>query len=407
MSGMNLDEFLGHSSTARGNGGGKIVNWRKKEPPQIDTWLHTKSPIVAVWRHGWPRIAEIDRDGTKTREVWGGTFNCWESEDVLRKQYRRADDGSRIMPPSTCPICLMIEWVRTEVAAGRLSWVEPLFKFEGDDADKATIITAGGLYNAFGGDLSRQEIADLRRAGIRRDEAWKQNMMAKCSYVFAIVDHEDPSKGVQTAVETTALGDAVKRVIRDQIDSLGAVEGHPFRTPYAIRWQYRPKEVEFSKKYHALAMPRLACSAEIRDLIENSPPPDLSAIINRGNAVALHAAMAAHALVDLPLDRFFAAAEGASQLPAPRAQDPAPAPTPAARRKPPVKAEPVAPVYPPGTDTLPCDECGAVMAATDATCWKCGAQYEVDAAPAAPAPAKPKTTTDKWPGADSDDDVGF
>jgi len=49
MSGMNLDEFLGHTSTTRG--GSKFLNWRKREPPQIDTWLHTKSSIVALWRH--------------------------------------------------------------------------------------------------------------------------------------------------------------------------------------------------------------------------------------------------------------------------------------------------------------------------------------------------------------------
>lgn len=397
MTTMNLDEFLGHTSTARG--GGKILNWKKRNPAQIDTWLHTRSSIIALWRHGWPRIVEIDRDGEQTREVWGGNFNCWESEDVLKRQYKRTDNDDRLAPPQVCPICLLLEYVRGQVRAGKLSWVEPVFRFEGDDPEAAQVLTAGGLYNAFGGDLSRQEVADLRRAGIRRDEAWKQSCMAKCSYVFSIVDQTEPEKGVQTAIETTALGDAVKRVIRDQIDALGANEGHPLKHPYAIRWQYKPNEVEFSKKYHALAMPKVVLAPEIRELIFDSPAPDIGAIVGRGNVASLRAVMESHALIDLPFDRLFAAAE---------AQEQAPSPAPAARRaKAPAKAEPKEPTYPPGTVIMPCDACGAEMAETDDTCWKCGAKYELDAPPAV-APVKASSPAGgAWPGESVDPEVGF
>lgn len=451
--GMNLDEFLGHSSRAKG--GGRVLNWRGRDPSQIDTWMHTKSVIVALWTHGWPRIVEIERDGEKSVEVWGGKFNCWEQEDVLKRQYKRSDDGARQTPPQVCPICLLLEYLRGMVRAEKLSWTEPAFKFEGDDPDKSQVLTVGGLYNAFGGDdLTRQQIAELRRAGIRRDDAWKQNVMAKCSYVFSIVDNDEAEKGVQIAMETTSLGDSVKRVIRDQIEALGATEGHPLKNPYAIRWQYREKEQRFDEKYRALAMPKLAITPEIRDAIFDAPPPDLGPIVSRGNVASLRSVMEAKTLIELPFDRLFSAAEALEQAPSPAEPSPAtktsvskavpaalkadaPAPAPARRKAPPVKAEPVQPVYPAGTVTLPCDKCGATMAETDDTCWKCGQTYEMDApepakaavpiakekaapagkqAPAAKAvPAALDDSADgvdadgdgPWPGEEADGEVGF
>lgn len=411
MSGMSLDEFLGHKSSERGSGG-KILQWRKRKPPAITTWLHTKANLVALWRHGWPRLVEMERDGAKQVEVWGGTFNCHEQEDVLRRQYKRTHEGERIVPPQVCPICLLAEYLRTEVQAGRLAWTEPVFRFEGDVPDQTNVLTAAGIYNGFSGDMTRDEVADLRRAGIRRDEAWKQNAMAKCSYVFSIADNDAPGEGVQVCVETTALGDAVKRVIRDQMDALGETEGHPLKTPYAIKWEYHPDEVEFNRKYRALAMPRAVLTPEIQALIVDAPPPDIQPIISKGNVASLRTAMETHALIDLPFDRLFAAAEGSAEQVAPKqeprtavgqvaqrpprtgrreAPEPEPAPAVATRRRaaPPKPAEPVMPNYPAGTVMLPCDSCGAKMADTDTTCWKCGAKYEVEAE-AAPTVAKAK-----------------
>lgn len=452
MSGMSLDEFLGHKSSSRD--GGKILNWKKRKPPVITTWLHTGAPIIALWRHGWPRIVEIERDGVKQREVWGGNFNCHEHEDVLRRQYKRGPRGERLDPPKSCPMCLLIEYLHTEVDEGRLSWVEPVFKFEADDDRETQVLTAGGLYNAFGGELSRDDIAELRRAGIRRDEAWKQNGMAKCSYVFSVVDHDEPSAGVQVCVETTGLGDAVKQVIRNQMDSLGETEGHPLRSPYAIRWEYHPDEKEFSKKYRALAMPKIAMTPEVHDLIVDSAAPNIASLIERGNVAALRAVMEAHALIDLPFDRIFAAAEGgtaqapaARRSPAPgrigvdeaarfREQAEGPVPTPvrngAARpgsrpadpdeprtvnapREEPARpartraaakpAGPKMPDYPKGTVLIPCDSCGAQMADTDEECWKCGAKYEIEGE-VAPPPAPVKSTAKPAPvSGDPGDDV--
>lgn len=421
--GMSLDEFLGHKSSTYG-GGGKVLNWKKRKPPQLTTWLHTQAPFVALWRHGWPRIVDIERDGEKTREVWGGSFNCWENEETLKKQYRRTQDGARVIAPERCPLCLVAEYLRGEVDAGRLAWTEPVFEFVADDDRNSVVLTAAGIYNGFGGDLSRQDIADLRRAGIRRDEAWKQNCMAKCSYVFSLVDEEDSAAGVQVCVETTALGDAVKRVIRDQMDALGETEGHPLKTPYAIRWEYHPDEQEFSKKYRALALPKVSLSPEVRALIVEATPPDIKALIDRGDAIALRAVMETAAKIDLPFDDLFAGSAG----PVARATAPVRAALAANRRAarptegdyddaPPTASPetarqeaarvtdrhagdaprrrratrpsgPQMPDYPPGTVLVTCDsrDCGVPMADTDDTCWKCGAKYDLEPDPE---PARP------------------
>jgi hypothetical protein len=171
-----------------------------------------------------------------------------------------------------------------------------------------------------------------------------------------------------------------------------------------IRWEHHPEEKEFSKKYRSLAMPRLDASPEIHELITESPVPDLTSIIERGNIIALRSVMEQHALIDMPFDQFFAAAEKiAGQTAAKQAKRPADeeeasaaapaAPAPAARSRRTTKSNPKQPDYPPGTVMLPCDACKVDMAEDDTTCWNCGAKYEVEEEqPPKPAPkaaAKP------------------
>jgi len=430
---MDLDSFLGHSSSARS---GKVLNWKKRKPPQIDTWLHTKSSIIALWRHGFPRLVERQVNGEASLEVWSGNFNCWETEDVLKRQYKRDDAGTRVAPPVVCPMCLLLEHLQQGVLDGSLCWTDTVFEFEGDDKSQSKSLTVAGLYNGFGGDrLSRTEIAEIKAAGIKRADAWQQNAMAKCSYVFSIVDESEIEKGVQTAIETTALGDAVKKTIRDQIEALGATDGHPLKKPYVIRWQYKEHEQEFSKKYNALAMPKIEMSPEVYDLIVDSPAPDLGQTVARGNAIGLRAVMEKHAVIALPFDAIFGPSEkadgsrGSHAEPAERAARPAVAPArPAAaparpaerpsapepvvtrrRAAPAAPAGPVEPERAPGTVTIPCDKCSAPMGEDEAVCWKCGAEYEIADAPAPAPKPKPKAAAPvREPGDDTDEnDVGF
>lgn len=445
MAELSLDDFLGHSTRAPGNRGSRTLSWRKRQPPILDFWFHTRTSLVSLWGHGFPRIVEREVDGEKVREIWGGRFNCWEPEDTCKSQYRRNDDGTRKVPPKVCPMCLLIEYLHAQVRAKRISWVDPVFRFQSDD-DTQTL-TVGGMLGLFNGDLSRDQLIELKKAGIRRDEAWKEAANAKCSYLFCGVDHSEPEKGPQVLIETTALGDAVKRVIRDQIEGMGSTDGNPMLRPYAIRFQYKPNEQEFSKKYNALPLPKVEMTPAVRAAIYDADKPDISEHIARGNIASLRSAMEAAALLELPWDAIFGPAEAledgdeepwapkpaekaSAKAPgrpvqggtAPQAshapkEEQKPAQAPARRRAAsPTPATPKMPDYPPGTVLLPCEKCGAKMADTDTVCWKCGAKYELDDEPPAPAAplARPKPaavaeedSSMPWPGEDGDSEVGF
>lgn len=417
---MDLDAFLGHRTSSRGPST-KTINWKKRDPAEINVWLHTRAPYVALWRHGWQRIVEREKDGEKAREVWSSPFNCWESEETLQYQNVRSDDGRRKVQPKVCPMCRTIETVRNMVIDGKIDWLEPIFAFEGDDPSKRVVLTATGMFNGWPKEMSREQKSDMQRAGLRLTETWKQNTMAKCNYVFTIVDHDDLEAGVQIAVETTALGDAVKRVINDRMKDVGSTEGNPKKNPYCINWEHNERAKRFDEKYVARIVSRNKLTEEIEELIK-SDPPDLTPIIERGNIAQLRSSMESHALIKLPWDDIFGPAEnqigGGERRPSAKDVEPMPEVKTARRTRPaPEKAEPKQPEYPPGTVIIPCDACKAPMADYEDTCWKCGAKYELDdepetkAPPKAEAKAAPKAEAkpaQKWAGeVDEDDQLGW
>jgi hypothetical protein len=438
--GMSLDEFLGHETNAGGRSG-FLRGWRKRKPPAVNTWLHTRAPIIAIWQHGWPRIHTFeDRDTKQTRrEVWGGTWNCLESEQVLRKQNKRDDDGARSVPPQACPLCLLIEHLREQVLSGEMKITQPVFEFkiDGDD-EHARILTAGGITGLYDNDhLTDVQRADIRKAGVRLTDAWQEAARAKCNYLFRVVDDDHPEGGVQIATETTLLGDKVKQVIRDQMTAMGDVDGNPLKKPYAIRWEHRPAEQEFSKKYHALVMPKLAVREEIRRLIYDEDPPDVSALVAPGNVKALRAAMEQYAVTELPFDDIFAAGEervGVQHEPKPvpvaskaspphvvsppstraevAASDNAVIKSAVAKSRRTVVEEPLAPAPVEDDGHEPCVKCGAMMGPEETVCAACGARYVIDEpAPKPAAKAKPKAAPKAKPsasaGATDDDDIPF
>jgi hypothetical protein len=412
-----LDAFLGHST--RSNDGSQFLRgWRKRTPPIVNVFLHPSAPITALWQHGLPRVYENEDQQTRkvTRSVGGGTFNCLESEDILKKQYRRDDDGNRVAPPQLCPICKLVETVRALIDSGDLSFTAPLFKWEGDDASKAQVLTAGGIINAYGRkDLSEDEIAQMRAAGIRASEGWKESVLAKCNYLFVVIDADDADTGTQIAIETTSLGDHVKEVIKGQMVALGEQDGNPLLSPYALRWEHHPNEQEFNKKYKAIAMPRIQVTAAIRSLFDEDPP-DTEFIVGPGNIATLRAELEARALVELPFDDIFGAAEEATgQTPPPPKQTkktkgkkkttkkpkPPPEPEPeadeeeadeeeAAPAKPAKKktakkktakkktAKKPEPPPPPPKEQVECEECGGLMDEDATVCPHCGAEYELE-----------------------------
>lgn len=396
---LSLDEFVSHKSNERGaSASRKSLIWKKRAPippaklPGLTAWLHTQASIEAVWRHPWARLVERERDGEQTREVWSDEFVCHESEAVLRRQYRRGDDGKRVAPPEVCPLCRVIDYVHGQVTDGSLDWTDPVFVF---DADEPRVFTAGGICNMFGRDLTADQKRELRAAKINLREAFKQNVIAKCSYIFTVVDHDRPEDGVQVCVEPTSLGDSVKGVIRMQMEGAeDERQGNPLINPYAIRWEYDENEPEFGKKYRAFAYPRARLTDEVRALIVDSPAPSLAAWTTPGDVDRLRLSMEAAAKIDLPFDRLFGGGKRAVSAQVPRER---------AAQKAPVKARVLdevaeSPPKPAGRrraqapTMIPCEACGKPMDERATKCPHCGEEYAFDddpaPKPAAAAPAK-------------------
>lgn len=398
-----VDDFLSHSNAERS---GFLSKWKKNTPPKVNVFLHTRRLPTALWQHGFPKIfTKEDKDtGEMVTHVWGGKFTCHETEAVLLKQYKRDNDGERTHPPRSCPMCKLVETVRSMVEEGQLSWTTPIFEFEGDISEESQIIHAGGLYNAFGQrDMPEDKKREMKKAGISPMEAWKENALAKMSYIFCVVDTSAVNQGVQIATETSLLGDKVKEVINDAMEDQGKEQGNPFLNPFCIQWEYKPDEKEFGKKYRARRMESIKLTPEIAKLIRGEAP-DLSNIVAPFNPKILRASLERYCLVqNIPWDHIFDGAREIEEEPttshkqsAARTKLAAPPatlgklpPTPAA--KPPVLSEDE-------DDIVECDGlqgvggCGEAMNINDAKCGHCGFVYDAAKlaaeAPPPPPPAK-------------------
>lgn len=405
-----------------------------------------------MWQHGIPQLRTFeDRDtGETVRKIWGGNFNCLENETAVLQHQNKRTHGERDVPPQICPLCKTIEHVRGLIHSKKISKATPVFRFEvpllpGEDADDRTddqlrVISAGGFTDTFKGDLSPQEKIDIRKAGISLMDAWRENARAKCNFVFRVVDHDNLDDGVQILIETSLVGEKVQQVILDQMKRLGRKEGNPLVNPYAFQIEHKPKEKQFQNKYHVLDLSPKAfpMTGEIRALIVDTDPPDITRMREPGNVRQLRQQLEQYCLIDMPWDQLFGPAEALQANQSEDAGDTSfefganegadePAPTPPAEVKgkaaaptPPTtalaspaspaapastaaapaatstrrkKAEPTAP--PPPVEPMgdPCDDCGHAMKVTDTKCPGCGAEYAVtEEAPAAAAPAQPSGT---------------
>lgn len=304
-----VDAFLQHRTTERS--GAFLKDWKKNTPPKIDTWMSCRRMPIALWQHPFPKVVVRDVSGESKTEIWGGQYNCWETEDILKTQYHRNDDGSRRKFPKRCPQCRLVESVRDMIEEGQLDWLAKIFTFEGDD-DKR-VIHAGGICGMFNDrDLEDEKKEQMKKAGIRLtvprggsgQAAWMENGYAKCSYLFLVVDNNNVAGGLQKTIVPSLLGDKVKEVVNDTISSLGDEEGNPWMHPYAIQWEHRPSETEFQKKYKARRMEKLPLTDEIAQLIRGEVP-DLSMDLAPFNMATMRAFLEKHALIDLPWDFIF------------------------------------------------------------------------------------------------------
>lgn len=310
MADLDIEGFLGHDPSGGGFERGKFLRgWKKRNPPEVNIWLHTRVMFTALWQHNLPRlVVRKDKDsGEEKAEIWGNSWVCWEDEAVLSNRKRDYHSGEREEPFRICPVCKMIEWVRTAVRQGSLSGADPIFRYVTPDESDERIIHAAGIYNG----LDDVDEAELKAAKIKLSEAWKENGNSKCNYVFCVADHDNPEDGLQIAIETSLVGDKTKAVIRRKRKKNGEdSDWNPLATPYAICWEHHASEKVFDKKYEADDRPKLKLTPEIEALITGEPPTDqLERVKAPGRLRELRDQMEKFALIEMPWDEFFADAE--------------------------------------------------------------------------------------------------
>lgn len=394
MSELDFDEFLDHSGTA--SGGGFLKNW--KEDGSIVIWLHPKSKIHSRWGHRFPTV--VVKEGVE--EIKSGRFNCLEAESVNKKSRFRHRDGSREYPPEVCPHCLLVEWIREQVDSGELSWTDKVFHFE-DDADEVDI-HAGGITNLFSKrEKTTEEKKELKRAGIKLTESFKESGLPGMDYVFCMVSHTDPGDGCVIATEKQSIGKKLQKVVKDRMDEF--VEegedrnlGHPLLNPYAFKLSFDDNK-DFSDKYDVLARPKIEITPEIQKVFDEDPPEvsRLVALPDVNDLRAQRIAMEEAACIDMPFDDFFKPYEEANGVkingvsPESGEEDGDSEDEEEEATVGEVKededelpeswnntgsSEPsAAPAAIPEDEAVPCDKCGAAMHFSADKCDACGAEY--------------------------------
>ena len=384
-----IDEFLSHRSNESSKS--NLLGKWKKDPGYIDVWLHTKRIPKPVWVHSFPvKKTWTDKlTGEEVTRYFPEKFVCHESDRFLKDFHRELATGKNSVVPEKCPVCKFIHHVRTQIARGKLAWTDVLYEFV-EDRD-ALVLHAGGIYGAFNRAKDDKEAqADLRKHGIFLKDAWKETLLAKCNYVLSLVPEENPS--VVVTVEPSLLGDKVKECIATTMEALGTEDGNPFLNPWCIRLKYNEKETEFSKKYSAIRMAKVALSSEVESLIFGDAP-SIDSQTRPFNTNKMRLLMEEACKVQIDFDVIFGEEhekKSASKIkePASTSMKAAPVASPSRRAK---KA--------PVVEEIPCEDCQAPMLITDSVCKKCGAEYEVGE------PARPtsKATPSKMKDEDEDD----
>lgn len=377
MAELDINEFLNHKSSDRG---AFLKNWKEKK--KLNVFLHTRVLPLPIWQHGLPKVVVLDdEDGESTRKVWTGKHVCHETEDVLKRQFKRDEDGDRIAPPKRCGICRTAEHVRGMVRRGEVGMCDPLFRFEASAPEDTVVLRAAGFYNGYPRSMkeaSKAEAEAIRAAGVSLKEAWKENALAKLAYIFAVVVADDPGSGVQISVETGLLGDRVKDVIANMMESKGSEAGNILTHPYCIQWEYREDAKKFDEKYDARPIERVEPTPEILELIRG-PRPDFGGADKKFKSAVVRT-MLEDACVKPKLfdwdELFGRGGDEEAEPEAPRGGGRTPE---VASSAPAEEDEEVA-----------CDQCEAPMKLSDPKCPHCGHVYDAEKRAAQEAAAKAK-----------------
>lgn len=426
--GLDVAQFLKHSAEG-GSSGQWLKQWKKDQVGEITIWLHTRAPIVPCFSHSFMLEDEYENKDTGRMEpvLRYPRFISPDAEVVHRSQYFRNDDGSLQVPPDRDAFLLLREWLRN---AEHIGLEQPVFKWTDEKKRQVHV-------------WERGELSGLVKRGQLN---FNHSLDTKQEYIYVVVDNDNVATGPVLAREGKLLSQKMVEVISYMRKQYGEEEGDPLRHPYAFIW-VAEKASSPMNKYKVHKAERAVFTDEVWDQIGSQEFPDPLPYGKPadGDPEKLRDAMAAAMQVDLPLDALFSEdqeerrsllrgptrsapraskasqARGTAQQPPPPTRSAKPGAVGQAQQKastttnaatPPAAAapqqrrkkvdKPADPPPPPQAETLPCEDCGALMFATDTKCGACGAEYEVEEAPeeAPPPPApKPATTAGPKPGA--------
>ena len=371
---MSWDDFLKHSGS--GGGQGYLQDW--KDAGSVDVWIVPGSAPVPRWYHQfWNLGKKRTQGGGEEAAIRMFRWNCRERESILRKQRFRNDDDSREYPPIDCPYDLTLEYVRLQVAKKVVSWTEPLFKFELPDDEK--IVLVGEWCNLFSrriDEYSKDQKAEMRRAGIDQRESFKTNGYAKLEYVMHVVADSDVGAGIVVTDLGKTLGERVQKAIKDKIERSKG-KWSPNRDTICLRLKFDDRQ-SFEEKYDVVPLDEDAPSDAVLEAV-NAEPPSFGDRTKLGDVTELRAKFEQYCLFDLPWGEFFDRAEEHAKHEATKGEDHKDEPWDKNRKAHEAqRATPKAAVAPAPEPEEPvgCDCCGKEMPGDAVECKSCGATYD-------------------------------
>jgi hypothetical protein len=331
-----LDSFLSSTSKSSKSGGStSLGGWKKNKDEQhgeITVWMPTAFMPRAFWCHPMNTVIEWDDKLIVVPRRWGcheatimvPTRNGQTSSASLQRW--RNEDGTAEHPPQLCPMCILTSVIARLVDENKVGFAQTVFEWVGSDDSKAVRIMAGGIYGHFRKQkgLPRAHEVEMRKAAVRRDEAFKHDMRTAMKYLFVVVDDEHPENGLVTTVESEGFGGKVKAAIVAEGTKLQAqskidmrderVRGRwdPSRTPYPFLWQYDDTK-DAKDKANVIALPGTPIPDAIRELVESTEFPELPDL-DPGDCFALRVELETHCKVELPWDEIFGPAEAAGLM---------------------------------------------------------------------------------------------
>lgn len=331
-------------------GGSFLGSWKKnidEDHGELVVWIPTNFMPKAFWAHPIFAVIEVQGDELKVvPRLWG----CHEAQ-IMRKLKNRAtkqeefvasaalqrwreDNGQAQHPPDLCPYCILPGVIARLVEDGKIGFADVVFEWVGDKS--TTQVLAGGIYGQFRNrNLTREQDVAMRKAGVKKTDAFKHDLKTNMKYMFVIVDDKNPDKGLLTTIESEGFGNKNKAAILSERKNI-AVKNRftddndprlmksplrdlwdPSIAPYAFAWSWDNTKDEAQAKGSVVAVHGMNMTDQIKELVMSPELPDLLAIepgLEPGNCYELRAELEAHCKVSLPWDEIFGPAEKAGLM---------------------------------------------------------------------------------------------